>query len=174
LTCLFKSRYHSFGANIVLDIELGIQIEKSFVGLVSEDWLKQAAELTLASAGINYPVELGLVIADDNTVHELNRIYRGVDDTTDVIAFTLSEHSGTQTEHFIMPPDDVTHLGEVIISLPQASEQASMQHHPLERELALLVAHGILHLVGYDHERPEDDLKMRAMEAKILQLIGDK
>ena len=158
----------------MLCIQLGIQIEKSFAGLVSEDWLRQAAELTLATTGINSPVELGIVITDDNTVHELNRIYRGIDDTTDVLAFTFSEPSGNQAEHFITPPDDFAHLGEVIISLPQAREQAGMQHHPLEKELALLVAHGVLHLLGYDHKRPEDDRKMRAMEARVLHLIEDK
>jgi probable rRNA maturation factor len=158
----------------MIDIQLGIQIEEPFVDLVSEDGLRKAAEPTLAAAGINSPVELGIVITDDNTVHELNRTYRGIDDTTDVLAFTFTEPSGSQAERFVTPPDEITHLGEVIISLPRAREQAEMQHHPLERELALLVAHGVLHLLGYDHERPEDDRKMRAMEARVLHLIEDK
>jgi probable rRNA maturation factor len=151
-------------------IQLSIRIEKPFVALVSRVWLRQAVKLTLIHTGLSSPVELGLVIANDDTVHELNRSYRNVDSTTDVMAFALSER-GTRVEPFITPPDDVMHLGEVIISYPQAKRQAEEQHHPLERELALLVAHGVLHLLGYDHELPEQGEKMRAMECKILDAV---
>jgi probable rRNA maturation factor len=96
-----------------------------------------------------------------------------VDRTTDVIAFALSER-GTERESFVTPPDDVIHLGEVIISYPRARRQAEEQRYPLERELALLVAHGVLHLLGYDHELPEQGEKMRAMESKVLDAIKTK
>ena len=154
-------------------IQLSIQIEKPFVGLVSKTWLRRAVKLTLIHTGISSPVELGLVIAGDDTVHELNRSYRNVDRTTDVIAFALSER-GAKSEPFITPPDDVIYLGEVIISCPQAKRQAEEQRHLLERELALLVAHGVLHLLGYDHELPEQAEKMRAMEYKVLDAIKTK
>ncbi len=156
----------------MLNCRLSIQIEEPFVGLVAEDWLRRAAELTLVAAGLSSPVELGLVIADDDTVRELNRSYRGVDDTTDVLAFALSQPgSDEEGEHFIMPPDKTLHLGEIFISYRQAERQAEEQHHPLERELALLVIHGVLHLLGYEHERPEAEQRMRAMEAKVLDAI---
>ena len=151
-------------------IQLSIRIEKPFAGLVSRVWLRQAVKLTLIHTGVSSPVELGLVIAGDDTVHELNRSYRNVDSTTDVIAFALSER-GANAEAFITPPDDVIHLGEVIISYPQAKRQAKEHRHPLEKELALLVAHGVLHLLGYDHELPEQGEKMRAMECKILDAV---
>ena len=154
----------------MLKIQLSIRIEKPFVGLVSKQWLRRAVKLTLVHTGISSPVELGLVIAGDDTVHELNRSYRSVDRTTDVIAFALSERD-VKAEPFVTPPDDVVHLGEVIISYPQAKRQALEQHHPLEEELALLVAHGVLHLLGYDHELPEQGEKMRAMESKVLDAI---
>ena len=157
----------------MLKIQLSTRIEKPFVNLVSKQWLRRAVKLTLVHTGISLPVELGLVIASDETVHELNRSYRSVDSTTDVIAFALSER-GAKSEVFIVPPDDVIHLGEVIISYPQAKRQAEEQRHPLERELALLVAHGVLHLLGYDHELPEQEQKMRAVEAKILDAIKTK
>ena len=96
-----------------------------------------------------------------------------MDSTTDVIAFALFER-GTRAEPFITPPDDVIHLGEVIISYPQAKRQAEEQRHHLERELALLVTHGVLHLLGYDHELPEQEQKMRAMESKVLDAIKAK
>jgi len=157
----------------MLKIQLSIRIEKPFVGLVSRVWLRQAVKLALIHTGISSPVELGLVIANDDTVHELNRSYRNVHSTTDVIAFALSEQ-GAKHEPFIAPPDDVIHLGEVIISYPQAKRQAEEQRHSLERELAILVAHGVLHLLGYDHELPEQGEKMRALECKILNAIKPK
>ena len=157
----------------MLKIQLSIRIEKPFVRLVSKKWLRQAVKLTLVHTGISSPVEMGLVIANDDTVHELNRSYRNVDNTTDVIAFALSER-GANAEPFITPPDDVIHLGDVIISYPQAKRQAEEQRHPLEKELALLVAHGVLHLLGYDHGLPEQGEKMRAMESKILDAIKTK
>lgn len=154
----------------MLKIQLSIRIEKPFVSLVSRQWLRQAVKLTLVHTGISSQVELGLVIAGDDTVHELNRAYRSVDRTTDVIAFSLSEQR-TDAQPFVTPPDNVMHLGEVIVSYPQAKRQAEEQRHPLERELALLVAHGVLHLLGYDHELPEQEQKMRAMEARVLDVI---
>jgi len=154
----------------MLKIQLSIRIEKPFVSLVSKQWLRRAVKLTLVYTGISSPVELGLVIAGDETVHELNRSYRSVDRTTDVISFALSER-GEKAELFIAPPDDVIHLGEVIISYPQAKRQAEEQSHPLEKELALLVAHGVLHLLGYDHELPEQAQKMRALESQVLDAI---
>ncbi len=155
----------------MLDCRLSIQIEEPFVGLVAEDWLRRAAELTLVAAGLSSPVELGLVIADDDTVRELNRSYRGVDNITDVLAFALSQPESDKVEHFIMPPDKTLHLGEIFISYRQAERQAEEQHHPLGRELALLVIHGVLHLLGYEHERPEAEQRMRAMEAKVLDAM---
>ena len=154
----------------MLKIQLSIRIEKPFVSLISKQWLRKAVKLTLVYAGISLPVELGLVIAGDGTVHELNRTYRSVDSTTDVIAFALSE-GGAKAEPFVAPPDDVIHLGEVIVSYPQAKRQAEEQRHPLEKELALLVAHGVLHLLGYDHELPEQARKMKAMESSVLDAI---
>lgn len=155
----------------MLDCQLSIRIEEPFVGLVAEDWLRRAAELTLVAAGLSSPVELGLVIADDDTVRELNRSYRGVDNITDVLAFALSQPGNDEGEHFIMPPDKTLHLGEIFISYRQAERQAEEQHHPLGRELALLVIHGVLHLLGYEHERPEAEQRMRAMEAKVLDAV---
>ena len=154
--------------------QLTIRIEKPFVKLVARVWLRQAAELALAVAGIRHPVELGLVIAGDDTIHELNLKYRGVDDTTDVLAFALSQPPGSKAMPFITPPDNVVHLGEIIVSYPQANRQAEEQQHSVEQELALLVAHGVLHLLGYDHESSQDEQKMRAMERKVMETIAAK
>ena len=154
--------------------QLTIRIEKPFVKLVARVWLRQAAERALAVAGIRHLVELGLVIAGDDTVHELNLKYRGVDDTTDVLAFALSQPPSSKAMPFITPPDNVVHLGEIIVSYPQANRQAEEQQHSVEQELALLVAHGVLHLLGYDHESSQDEQKMRATERKVMETIAAK
>ncbi len=157
----------------MVKLKISIQIEKPFDGLVSRIRLKEAVTLALSHAGINKAVELGLVIASDETVHNLNRKYRGVDRTTDVLAFALAEADDKIAKPFAVPPDKIIHLGEVIISYPQARRQAEEQKHSIERELALLVAHGVLHLLGYDHEQPADAKKMRALEAKVLCSIKE-
>jgi len=75
---------------------------------------------------------------------------------------------------FITPPDGVLHLGEVIIAYPQAVIQAEEHHHPVKREIAILIIHGVLHLLGYDHEEPEAERQMRAREAEILSGIEEE
>jgi probable rRNA maturation factor len=143
---------------------IDIHIEEPFQDQVQDGWLRQAAEMALAFAGIDYPAELSLVVTDDETVRELNRTYRGVDETTDVLAFAL----GAENSSFPPPPDGVTHLGEVIISCPQAARQAEEQKHSLKREVAILTIHGILHLLGYDHQQPEEEEEMTVREAETL------
>ena len=153
------------------NLQLSIHIEEPFISLVDKEWLGKAVDTTLDAAGIGGPVDVGLVIASDNTIQNLNRSYRGVDASTDVLAFALSVSGGNEDEQFALPPDNTLHLGEVIISYHRAWRQAEEQHHSVERELALLVAHGVLHLLGYDHEEPEAEKSMRAMEAGIMESI---
>lgn len=155
----------------MLDYCIGIRIESDYVGLVDEDWLRKLAESTLVMTGIKGPIEMSLVVAGDETVRELNRSYREVDATTDVLAFGFLEPGSPENKRFVTPPDTRLNLGEVIISYPQAERQAEEHNHPLDRELALLVAHGTLHLLGYDHANPEAEQRMQAMEAKVLDSI---
>jgi probable rRNA maturation factor len=113
-----------------------------------------------------------LLITDSKTVQKLNRIYRGEDKPTDVLAFQMVP--GMDQEPglpFVSPPDGIRHLGEVVISYPQAVKQAQELGHGVARELALLIVHGILHLLGYDHEPPEGEQKMRDKENEILSLL---
>jgi probable rRNA maturation factor len=150
--------------------ELDIKIDIPFRRFVNEQWLGRIVEQTLSKKGLDSPVELSLVITDAKTVRKLNKKYRGRDEATDVLSFALREEnpSSATTPGFVTPPDGVLHLGEVIVSYPQAAIQAQEQHHPLERELALLVIHGILHLLGHEHQEPEAELRMRTEEERIL------
>ncbi|MBA7503509.1 Endoribonuclease YbeY [subsurface metagenome] len=147
--------------------EIGISVEEKFRGLVDESWVREITQQGLKAEGIIPPYEVSLVFTDSETVRRLNRDYRGVDAPTDVIAFHMLSQKETSPP-FVLPPDGVTRLGEVIISYPQAVEQAKEQGHSVEQELALLIIHGILHLLGYDHEQPEEEAKMRAREKELL------
>ena len=157
----------------MIKAQLSIQIDELYAKDVPASWLELAVDLTLDAANINSLVELGCVITDDNAVHVLNKDYRGVDKTTDVIAFALTERANGDNDDFIMPPNDVLHLGEVIISFPQAKRQAEEHNHSIKRELTLLVAHGILHLLGYDHDNDNDEREMRSLENRVLEAIDD-
>ena len=148
--------------------QIGIQAEEKFRGVIDEDWARRMAQTVLKAEGVAPPYEVSLVFTDSETVKQLNRDYRGVDEPTDVLAFYMLPQKGADSS-FALPPDGVTRLGEVIISYPQAAEQAREQGHSPERELALLIIHGILHLLGYDHEEPEEQSKMRERERELLE-----
>jgi len=153
---------------LIPECELYVKIDKPFD--VDEEWLRRVVEKTLAQEGVSSPVELGLVITDDDMIRHLNRRYRGRDEATDVLSFALLEDSDPP---FINPPDGVLHLGEVIVSYPQAVIQAEEHHHSLKQELALLVVHGVLHLLGHDDEDANGELKMRAEEKQVLGELSD-
>ena len=148
--------------------EVEISIEEKFRGVVDQGWVRRIAQTVLGSEGVVPPYEVSLVFTDSETVQKLNRDYRGVDETTDVLAFCMLPQKEADSS-FALPPDGVTRPGEVIISYPQAVEQAKEQGHSTERELALLVIHGILHLLGYDHKEPEEEAKMRTREKELLE-----
>jgi len=147
--------------------EIEISVEEKFRGLVDETRVRRIAQQVLEAEGVVPPYEVSLVFTDSETVQKLNRDYRGVDAPTDVLAFNMLPRQGDDFS-FVLPPDSITHLGEIIVSYPQAVEQAKEQGHSVDKELALLIIHGILHLLGYDHEQPEEEAKMRAKEKELL------
>lgn len=130
--------------------------------------LTAAAQKTLENQGISpRKVEISLVLTNDENIHQLNKEYRDKDCPTDVLSFPMYE----TIDEIIQDIDRVTEvlLGDVIISLPRAQAQAEEYGHSLERELAFLVVHGVLHLLGFDHINEEERLKMRKEEDRVLQ-----
>ena len=119
-----------------------------------------AAHQVLLALGLS-DVELSILLCDDAFIHPLNRDYRGKDKPTDVLSFAMREEGD--------PNDPV--LGDVIISVERAQSQASERGHPIGVELALLLVHGILHLLGYDHENDEEAQKMEMKEKEILSTL---
>jgi probable rRNA maturation factor len=149
--------------------EINISAEQKLKVSLEEGWLRRIALRTLEAEGITSPAEMGLVITDSKTIQKLNKTYRGEDQPTDVLAFHMSPETSQESElHFVGPPDGVRHLGEVVISYPQAVRQAQEQGHSVAQELAFLIVHGVLHLLGYDDELPEEK---RQMEAKAIEIM---
>jgi len=152
--------------------EISISIEPTLNVSLDENWLQKIVTEALKTEGFNSSVEMGLVITDSKTIQKLNRTYRGYDKSTDVLAFHMTPGTNQKPEQlFISPPDGIHHLGEVVISYPQAVKQAQQQGHNIERELALLIVHGVLHLLGYDHELPQENQQIRAKENEILEKL---
>ena len=151
-----------------MEEEIGVHIEEEFRGLVDEGWVRRITRYALAAEKVAPPYEISLVFTDSEMVQRLNRDYRGVDETTDVLAFYMLTQKQAN-DSFVLPPDGIARLGEVIISCPQAVKQAEEQGHSVKKELALLIIHGILHLLGYDHEKPEEERRMRDREEELLE-----
>ncbi|MDH7571515.1 MAG: rRNA maturation RNase YbeY [Armatimonadota bacterium] len=111
-------------------------------------------------------VEISVVFADNESVRELNRRYRGIDAPTDVLSF-----GQLAPEELRAAPSNAAAellLGDVVISVEKAREQARALGHTLKQESALLLVHGLLHLVGYDHQTAEENARMRAAERAVL------
>ena len=135
-------------------------------------WLKNITEQALVAQGVTANAGLDLFITGGEKVRQLNRNYLGKDEPTDVIAFSMLLAEETpNSPPFISPPDGVMHLGEVIISYPQAVAQAEEHRHSIKREIAILIIHGMLHLLGYEDEKPELKQKMVVREREILSQI---
>ncbi len=128
--------------------------------------LEQAALETIHQAKRNYSTADGdatILLTDDVQLHELNRKYLDIDAPTDVLSFPADT---------IDPDTNVNYLGDVLISFPRAQDQANAGGYRVEQELRLLVVHGMLHLLGYDHAEPEDKVHMWAVQSDILKLLG--
>jgi probable rRNA maturation factor len=140
-----------------------IQVKRNVKLPVNKSILLNAARTTLKLAGTSGGPDVGIVVGNDALLHQLNVKYRQVDGPTDVLSFPAGE---------VDPDTSDVYLGDVVISLPRAEDQAAAGGHPVSEELQLLVVHGVLHLLGYDHEGFNDKQKMQAAQDRILQQLG--
>lgn len=154
---------------ITMTLDIEIQDEHDYI---SEEQMKQLSEL-LQFAAEKLEVgdaDLSLSFVDNPTIHEINLEYRGKDRPTDVISFALEE---TGDDEILIVGEDVPRvLGDIIVSVPMAKEQAQDYGHSVERELGFLVVHGLLHLLGYDHMNEEDEKEMFTLQDDILNEFG--
>jgi len=139
--------------------------------LIKRAWLKDTVLATLAAEKAVAPLEIDCLITDDATIHALNRRYRGIDRPTDVLAFALDE-AGPAGTVFPGTPGHPAGMGILVVSYPTALAQAAQNHVTIEDELRLLLVHGVLHILGYDHGGRADTLTMRRKEREILGLLG--
>lgn len=156
-----------------IDVDVKVTTEDSRLGASDiEELLQDVCRAALLSLGWQR-AEVSFLVTDDADIRELNREYRGKDAATDVLSFPLY----AADPHHLLEPQSVAgqgtaSLGDVVISLTRASEQAAEYDHPVRRELAFLAVHGLLHLLGYDHHDEEDRRAMRQREEKILSSLG--
>ena len=113
--------------------------------------------------------EVSIMIVDNNYIQELNFIYRQQNRPTDVLSFPMNELSDDEPDYDAS--GEINIMGDIVISLEQAVLQSNDYGHSLDRELGYLVAHGMLHLMGYDHESEEEGQVMRILEEKIMQAV---
>jgi len=157
-------------------MEINVLIDEGYEECLEVSWLRSVAEQVLVAQDAGSRVELGLVITNQEKVQQLNRSYLGIDEPTDVLSFSmlpgpLASGEAEASSPFAQPPDGVLHIGEVIIAYPQAVIQAEEHHHSIKREIAVLIIHGVLHLLGYDHDKPELERQMKSREEEILSCI---
>lgn len=123
-------------------------------------------EQALKTLGIEDDVEVSCVLVDDERIHEINREYRHVDRSTDVISFAMEDNDQFYVEG--MPRT----LGDIFISVDHAKKQAEEYGHSLRREMCFLFTHGILHLLGYDHMTDEQEKEMFGLQDQILGALS--
>ncbi len=149
-------------------------VEESLEQAVDRSFLESALAEALRGRHLGTRLAVGLSLTDDRGIQELNRRYRGVDSPTDVLSFPLQQFEGPEKPKapFPLPPGEPLALGDLVVSLERAVEQAAEYGHSLQRELAFLVVHGALHLLGYDHEVPDNEEAMRREEEAVLERLG--
>lgn len=160
-------------------------ISEELIGMLKE-LLRLAGEQEQVDSG-----EVAVSFVDDETIHQLNKEYRGMDKPTDVLSFAMSESGEDELPVFYDDMEEVEievegleedddgeenllaePLGDIVISVPRALAQAEEYGHSAEREIGFLFVHGFLHLIGYDHESEEDEKVMFAKQEEILAKAG--
>ncbi len=113
--------------------------------------------------------ELSILLVDNTYIKDLNAVYRHQKEATDVLSFAMNELTEGEPDFDFSPELNV--LGDIVISLEKAESQAREYGHSLEREVGFLVAHGMLHLLGFDHDTKDKDKIMQAMQESVLHYV---
>ncbi len=131
--------------------------------------IRKACHATVENEGITNPTEVEVSLVDDESIKKINKEFRNIDSATDVLSFPLGEN-GVYDKN---PATGADMLGDIVISLDHAYSQAELYGHGLEREIAFLTVHSMLHLLGYDHVNGGlEKAIMREKEEKILDDLG--
>jgi len=158
----------------MMKTQIFIQIDEQFQEYVEESWLKAAGQATLQACGRD-ELSISILVVDDEELRRYNRIYRQQDAPTDVLSFAVQEGSTLSAE----VPDALaaewdSELGDLLLAFPYASDQAQRHGHSLAAELKLLVVHGALHLLGYDHDTETRQADMWRKQIEILSSLTEE
>ncbi|MBQ7521699.1 MAG: rRNA maturation RNase YbeY [Clostridia bacterium] len=130
--------------------------------------VRRCCHAVLQLEGFEGIAEISVTFVDNNEIHSLNKQYRNKDSATDVLSFPMGENG----VYDIDPKTGAQILGDVVISMEKAVEQAQRYGHSLQREVGYLTAHSVLHLLGYDHIDNMERVRMREKEEKVMSLLG--
>lgn len=135
--------------------------------------IEMVCEASLKSEGFTQEAEISITIVDNDRIQEINKEHRSIDAATDVLSFPMLEfdEDGVADADFDFDNEEVM-LGDIVISLERAKEQAESYGHSLKREVAFLTAHSMLHLLGYDHMSEAEEKVMFDKQEKILKDLG--
>ena len=153
-----------------MTIHIDIIDETGEVTAEQLEMLEQLLREAAASENVPDGTEVGVSFVDNERIRLMNRDYRGKDAPTDVLSFALEEEGEGEVD--IIGADMPLVLGDIVISIPKAKEQAAEYGHSFMRELGFLAVHGFLHLLGYDHETEEEERVMFAKQEEILTRFG--
>lgn len=137
--------------------------------------VEKCARNVLSRENVDFPAEIDITVVDADTIREMNAEYRSKDSVTDVLSFPMYEfYNGEPREELDEEPDTgCVMLGDMILCYTRACEQAKEFGHSAARECGYLTTHSMLHLLGYDHERNDEDTRlMRSKEEKYMNAIG--
>jgi probable rRNA maturation factor len=148
-----------------MDEPISLQIAEGFSAYVDSSMIRNAVEVTLSNTESSQKVSLTVVFETDESLQQLNHKYLGIDAPTDVLSFPAD---------YLDPETGYRYLGDILISIPRAIEQAAAGDHSLNDELLLLVVHGVLHLQDYDHVENEEKEQMQAIQSAILHQLGSE
>ena len=131
--------------------------------------IRRSVIAALDYEGYENDCEISITLTDNKGIHAINKQFRNIDAPTDVLSFPLVEYEETEEP----PVDEENMLGDIIISLERAEEQANEFGHSFEREVSFLTVHSMLHLLGYDHvNSEEEDKEMRRRQSEIMKNLG--
>ncbi len=159
-----------------------IEFEKEYdkdLGINYEEIADKVINAALDYEECPYEAEVSLTLVDNNRIHDINKEFRDIDRTTDVLSFPMVEYDDAGEFAFLEDEDDCFNpetgelmLGDIIISLDKVEEQAIAYGHSFTREYAFLIAHSMLHLMGYDHMTDDDASIMEAKQRAILDNLN--
>jgi probable rRNA maturation factor len=170
-----KGRRRAAAKTAASAVTVNVVVARGMTRRVDAKLVRQVVERALQKNGWEEAASIDVLFVGDADMQEINATRRGIDEVTDVLAFPLLDlrpGQGLTQDFFLLPPDTMPHLGDVVISVDRFESQADEAGHSRQRELAFLTTHGVLHVLGYDHETDEERRNMRRREEDVLSELG--